>query len=122
MMSCYNSTAPSSPPQNVRVTGVDPASLMVAWQPPPEIDHNGMITGYEIQYTRDGSNNQMTRNVNSETARNILLRLNPFVCYSVIVAAVNSAGNGVFNNNMIVRSGEDGKLNTNVVIWNILAL
>ena len=115
-MSCYNSTVPSSPPQMVMVTSVDPASLNVSWQPPPPIDHNGPITGYVIQYTRVGSSNAMTMNFTNETARDIILRLAAFVRYSVMVAAVNSAGTGMFSDDMTVRSGEDGKWNANVVI------
>ena len=65
-MSCYNSTVPSSPPQNVMVTSVNPALLRVSWQPPPMIDHNGPIT-YMINYTRVGSSNMMSVNVNSGT-------------------------------------------------------
>ena len=37
-MSCYNSTVPSSPPQNVTVKSVNSASLRVSWQPPPMIE------------------------------------------------------------------------------------
>ena len=124
-MSCYNSTVPSSPPQMVMVASVDPASLNVSWQPPPPIDHNGPLTGYVIQYTMDGSSNAMTVNVTDETTRDIILRLAAFVRYSVMVAAVNSAGPGIFSDDMTVRSGEDGKLNTNILICfkeNVLAL
>ena len=53
-MSCYNSTVPSSPPQNVMVTSVNPASLKVSWQLPSTINYNGPITGHVIQYTGVG--------------------------------------------------------------------
>ena len=39
-------TVPSSSPRNVMVTTVNPASLIVSWQPPPVIDHNGPLTGH----------------------------------------------------------------------------
>ena len=106
-MSCYNSTAPSSPPLNVMVTSVDPASLMVSWQPPPPIDHNGPITGYMIQYTRVGSSNPMTMEGNSGITISGLVA---FVNYSVTVAAVNSAGTGTFSDPVVERSGQDGQL------------
>ena len=107
-MSCYNFTAPSSPPLSVMVTSVNPASLRVSWQPPPPIDHNGAITGYMIQYTRDdGSSDPMTMEGNSGTT---LSGLVAFVDYSVTVAAVNSAGTGTFSDPMVVKSGEDGEL------------
>ena len=110
-MLLYNSTAPSSPPQNVMVTGVPRASLNVSWQPPPPIDHNGAITGYMIQYTRDdGSSDPMTMTVNSVTRQVTIPSLTAFVDYSVTVAAVNSAGTGNFSDAMVVRSGQDGEL------------
>ena len=108
-MSCYNSTVPSSPPQNIMVTSVNPASLMVSWDPPPMIDHNGPIT-YMIQYTRVGSSDMMSVNVNSGTTHAIS-GLVAFVDYSVTVAAVNVNGTGPFSNPPVVgRSGEDSKL------------
>ena len=110
-MSCYNSTVPTSPPQNVMVTSVNPASLNVSWQPPLEINHNGMITGYTIQYTRTDMNNIMSVNVSSGTTHTIS-GLVAYVDYSVIVAARTVNGTGPFSNPSVVgRSGEDGELN-----------
>ena len=110
-MSCYNSTVPSSPPQNVMVTSVNPASLMVSWQPPLEINHNGMITGYTIQYTRTDMNNIMSVNVNSTSGTtHTISRLVAYVDYSIIMAAVNVNGTGPFSNAVIKRSGQDGEL------------
>ena len=110
-MSCYNSTVPSSSPQNVMVTSVNPASLMVSWQPPPMIDHNGPITSHVIQYTRVGSSDMMSMNVNSGTTHTIS-GLVAFVDYSIIVAARTVNGTGPFNDPFVVgRSGEDSELN-----------
>ena len=107
-MSCYNSTVPSSPPQNVMVTSVNPASLMVSWQPPPPIHHNGPITGHVIQYTGGGTSDMM--NVNSGTTHTIS-GLVAFVGYSVTVAAVTVNGTGPFSNPPVIqRSGEDSEL------------
>ena len=110
-MSCYNSTAPSSPPQNVMVMSVDPASLMVSWQPPPPIDHNGPINGYVIQYTRVGSSGMMSVNVTSGTAQ-LISRLFAYVDHSVTVAAMNVNGTGPFSNSAVDRSGENSELMT----------
>ena len=109
-MSCYNSTVPSSSPLNVMITSVDPASLEVSWQPPLEINHNGPITGYVIQYTRVGSSDMKSENVNSGTTHTIS-GLVAYVDYSVIVAAVNVNGTGPFSNPVVGRSGEDGESN-----------
>ena len=83
-MSCYNSTVPSSPPQNVMVTSVNPASLMVSWQLLSTINYNGPITGHVIQYTRVGSSDMMSVNVNSGSTHTIS-GLVAYVDYSVTV-------------------------------------
>ena len=109
-MSCYNSTVPSSPPQNVMVISVNPASLMVSWQLPSTINYNGPITGHVIQYTvitRDGTSDIM--NVNSGTTHTIS-GLVAFVDYSVTVAAVNVNGTGPFSNPVVEKSGKDSEL------------
>ena len=111
-MSCYNSTVPSSPPQNVMVSSIDPASLMVSWQPPLEIDHNGMITVYVINYTRVGLNGTMSVNVTSGTTQYTISGLVASTQYSVIVAAVNVNGTGSFSDAVMNMSGEPGECNT----------
>ena len=108
-MSCYNSTVPSSPPQDVMVTDLDPASLMVSWQPPPPIYHNGPIT-YLINYTRVGSSDMMSVNVNSGTTLTIS-GLVAYVDFSVLVAAVNVNGTGPSSYSVVGRSGIDSELN-----------
>ena len=109
-MSCCNSTVPSSPPLNIMVTSRNPASLMMSWQPPLEIDRNGLITGYIIQYTRVGSGDMMSENVNVSSATTILTisGLVAYVNYSVIMAAMNVNGTGPLSDPVVGRSGEDG--------------
>ena len=107
-MSCYKSTVPSSPPQNVMVTSVNPASLRVSWQLPSTINYNGLITGHVIRYTRGGISDMM--NVNSGTTHTIS-GLVAFVEYLVTVAVVNVNGTGPFSNLVIGKSGEDSELN-----------
>ena len=110
-MSCYHSTVPSSPPQNVMATSVNPASLNVSWQPPLEINRNGMITGYMIQYTRVDINVTMSVNVNSG-ATHTISGLVASTQYSVMVAAVNVNGTGSFSDTVMVMSGEPSKRNS----------
>ena len=109
-MSCYSSTAPSSPPQNVIVRSINPSSLIVLWLPPPPVDHNGPITGYVIQYTRAGSSDIISVIVNSGTTLYTISGLVAYVDYSVSVAAMNVNGTGPYNNIEVERSGEDSEL------------
>ena len=110
-MSCYNSTVPSSPPLNVMVTSVNPASLGVSWQQPPVIDHNGPID-HVIQYIMVESNDMMSVNVNSGTTH-IMSGLVAYVNYSVIVAAANVNGTGPFSSPVVRKSGEGGEFHLN---------
>ena len=107
-MSCYSSTVPSSPPQNVMVTSVYPASLNVSWQLPIEIGHNGPITGYVIKYTRVGSSIVTSETVTNKTTHTVS-GLVAYVNYSVMVAAVNVNETGVFSDPVVEISGETGK-------------
>ena len=109
-MSCYNSTVPSSPPQNITVTSVNPTSLNVSWQLPPIINHNGPITGHVINYTRVGTSDTMSASVSNGTTHTIS-GLVAYVDYSVIVAARTVNGTGPFSNAVVQKSGEYGELN-----------
>ena len=103
------------------VTSVNSISLMVSWQPPPPIDHNGPIIGYVIQYTRVGSSDMMSVNVNSDTATQYTIsELTALVNYSITLAAVNINGTGPFSNPVIGRSQSkgDSELIQAVVIYN----
>ena len=105
-MSCYNSTAPSSSPQDVMVESHNPGLLLVSWQPPLEKNRNGQIIGYVIQYTRNGSNNVANVIVNNRTNHTIS-RLVADVHYSVIVTAATVNGTGNFSDpHVLVISGE----------------
>ena len=113
-MLCGNFTAPSLPPRDVVVESYNPASLIVSWRPPSNRDRNGPITGYTINYTRDGSNDMMSINVTGDTSvRTVIIsELVPYVNYSVSVAAMTVNGTGPFSDPPVVgRSGEDSELN-----------
>ena len=109
-MSCCNSTVPSSPPLNIMVANINPASLMMSWQPPLEKDRNGPITSYMIQLTRVGSGDMMSVNVHVSSATTVItiLGLVAYVNYSVSVAAMTVNGTGPLSDPVVGRSGEDG--------------
>ena len=93
-------TAPSAPPSSVTVTGVTSSTITVQWGSVPCIHQNGDITGYSVQYEVMGSGNTQTINVNGAGVTEATLSsLTPSTTYSVQVAAVNSAGTGVFSDN-----------------------
>lgn len=114
LCSSYNDIfkAPSSPPQSVTATAVDPSSLRVTWQQPPEIDHNGPLTGYQIRYAQVGTS---TSTVSASSTSYTLSGLTPYVQYTVQVAAVNSDGTGPFSSSLMSLSGQDCMLSYSVI-------
>ena len=90
------------------VTDVDPASLRVTWQPPPLIHQNGPIMSYFITYHRT-DNALISGSVSAIGNESIVSSLDPFVSYSVQVAARNARGLGAFSSIIDEVSGQDGK-------------
>ena len=78
------------------------------WGEVPCADQNGAITGYSVQYGVMGSGNTQTitvdgADVTQTTIENLMSSTN----YSIEVAAVNSAGTGVYSDTIIEET--DGK-------------
>ena len=89
---------------------VNPASLNVSWQPPLDIDHNGLITGYVIRYTRVGSLSVITTiEIVTNKITYTISGLVADVDYSVMVASLNINGTGPFSDPEVERSGDNGK-------------
>ena len=93
----------------------------MSWDPPLEINRNGPITLYVIQYNRVGSSDMMSVNVTNGTTH-IISGLFVLADYSVIVAAVNVNGTGSFSDAIMGRSGEDGKFLSYSYILHVLQL
>ena len=91
------------------ITRTDPASLKVSWQPPLE-SHNVPITGYVIQYIKDGPQDMIKDINNISGTTHTISGLVPCTKYSVKVAAVNADRTGPFSEPMVEISGEDGML------------
>ncbi|EDW85568.2 uncharacterized protein Dwil_GK23150 [Drosophila willistoni] len=90
----YSST-PSEPPNNVTLEVTSSSSITVHWEPPPEEDRNGQITGYKIRYRKFKDAPQV-----KSTPANIryfeLSGLDRNVEYQVKIAAMTVNGSGPF--------------------------
>ena len=91
------------------IASIDPASLKVSWQPPLE-GHNVPITGYVIQYIKDGSQDMIKDIKNNNGTTQTISGLVPYTKYSVKVAAMNDDRTGPFSEPVVEISGEDGNL------------
>lgn len=47
---------PSAPPKNIVASGRTNQSIMVQWQPPPELQLNGVLRGYVLRYRINNPN------------------------------------------------------------------
>ena len=87
----------------VNVSSVDSSSINISWGEVSCQHRNGEITGYVVVYRKVSSSGSEERRqtqegmviVNGQTAT--IDNLDPLTEYSVMVAAVNSAGTGVFS-------------------------
>ena len=96
-------------PRNVKATSIVPASLRVQWEPPSDIQ-KGSITGYVIQYSRIGSNDEKTINMRGETTEYTIQNLVAFEGYSVRVATIKDNKTFPFSDDVVENAGEDSKL------------
>ena len=95
-------TAPSAAPTSVS-TSSDSTSITVQWGAVDCIHRNGDITGYSVRYGVQGSGSIQTVSVSGSGATTRLISgLESSTIYSVEVAAVNSAGTGVYSDPYII--------------------
>ena len=99
--------APSAAPTSVGESGVTSSSITVQWGAVDCIHHNGDITGYSVRYGVQGSGSTWTMSVpGGSVTEATISSLMSSTTYSIEVAAVNSAGMGVYSDPI---SGMTGK-------------
>ena len=77
---------------------MDSSIIILHWEPVDCKHENGLITGYRVQYWVVGSRRIHTINVPGRaTTKRIIKGLEPGTAYFIQVAAVNSAGTGVYS-------------------------
>ena len=90
--------APSAAPTSVSISDVTSSNITVQWRPVDCIHQNGNITGYSVRCGVHGSGTAQIMNVaGGATTVAIITDLDPATNYSIEVAAVNSAGTGVYS-------------------------
>ena len=94
----FHKTAPSAAPNFVSASSVTSSSITIQWGAVDCIHHNGDITGYSVQYGVVGSENLHTLSVSGESVTEVTISgLKSSTNYSIRVAAVNSAGTGLYS-------------------------
>ena len=104
-------TEPSNPPQNVTAVTQPSTEIQVSWSEVPEIDQNGVITGYEVMYRPlmafGGVLMVATRNTTNTSL--LLSGLEEFIEYNISVRAYTSVGPGPYSDVITERTDEDGE-------------
>ena len=88
----------SAPPTSVSTSDMTPSSITVQWGTMDCIHHNGDITGYSVRYGVQGSGITQIESVSGDaTTEATISGLAAGTNYHIEVAAVNSAGTGVYS-------------------------
>ena len=85
------------------------SSITVQWEMVPCIHRNGDITGYSVQYTGGGSTQTVSVSGDSSGGMVTISGLSPNTMYTVDtveVAAVNSAGTGMYSDPVMIDTPE----------------
>ena len=93
----FHLPAPSAAPSSVSVSEVTSSSITVQWGAVDCIHRNGDITGYSVRYGVQGSGTQTVSVSGGEAMQTTISGLMPSTTYSIEVAAVNSAGTGMYS-------------------------
>ena len=97
---------PSASPGEVGGEAISPSSLVLTWQPPPEDQLNGVLTGYLVNVTETETGVQYQ--ISADTAQYTFEGLHPFYRYSFTVAA-STIGIGPFSGIYTFQMPQDGK-------------
>ena len=96
--------APSAPPSSVSASEVTSSSITVQWGPVDCARRNGDITGYSVRYGEVGSaeGERTLQIVERDVDRRATISgLTLSTEYTVSVAAINSAGTGVYSDEVV---------------------
>ena len=87
---------------------------MVIWDSVPEIDRNGIITQYEVEFNQSTFNEIPTSNLTTTNGSQLMGELEGLeenMEYTVRVRAYTSVGPGPFSAAVVSRTLEDGEWN-----------
>ena len=86
------------------------SSITVQWGAVDCIHRNGDITGYSVQYGVQGSGSTQTESISGGgTTEATISELTPSTSYVIDIAAVNSAGTGVYSEPLTVETSVAGE-------------
>ncbi len=103
---------PSSPPINVTIFSISSTTIGVMWDDDQQIDHNGVLTTFEILYVPlepfIGVLFSTVVNISASNKSIILTGLQEYLEYHISVRAYTSVGAGLFSLAISARTSEMG--------------
>ena len=97
---------PSASPSEISIDAVYFDSIYVSWRAPLREHHNGELIGYNVTFTATTSEEVL--DLFSASNSTAIDSLNPFISYTISVAAVTSAGVGPYSAALTVMTAEAG--------------
>ena len=93
---------------------ISSTAILVTWDPVLEVERNGIITQYEVEFNQSTFNEISTSNLTTTNGQRLMVELESleeYVEYSVRVRAYTSVGPGPFSVAVVNRTLEDGEWN-----------
>ena len=104
--------APLGYPLNLNSVTVSSTEIAVSWNEVPEIDRNGIIVQYQVEFNQSTFDEISTSNLTTTDGSQLMVELDgleEYVDYSVRVRAYTSVGPGPFSVAVVNRTLEDGE-------------
>ena len=98
---------------NISADTLNSTKINVSWSTFPEIDHNGILTFYEVQFNQSVTTTQFPPSdtvmvpVNMTTV--VLTDLGPLVNYTITVRALTEVGPGPYNPDSVIAQTDRGR-------------
>ena len=117
LLQTFTTLVPSSPPSTVVAISTSPSNVQVAWDEVPELDRNGIITMYEIQYWMMGDQDNSNNITVGPALFNLVLNgLEDFQIYVVRVRAYTMVGAGPYSEPVTAEPEQNGLLTENILV------
>ncbi len=88
------------------IPSISSRNVSISWQRMECTERNGVITGYKVEFQKQGGA-RITGEVVNQTFT--AMQLSPITNYLFRVAGVNSNGTGPFTDTITIITNEDGK-------------
>ena len=105
---CISTLAPSAPPDLISIDSIYSESIYLSWRPSSPEYHNGDVIGYYVTFTATNSEEVFTTFSAANSTR--IMSLDPFITYTISVAAATGVGIGPYSTPVTFVTNEAGRV------------